>query len=179
MKSISDLLVACLPIELTGIRGCKARKGTQLLSCHQRRSRTANKPCSESHGESGGTREAAPDADDEHEENPLQPGEMDPWPLGPETFTWEHARWVMPRLLAAIEALPERKVSLPTAAAATTEERDLCVTCQEEFEEDETATELQCGHLFRKDHIAPWIPTSMCCPLERQPIFSGMLIVER
>lgn len=95
----------------------------------------------------------------------------------------------MPKLAAAIEALPEHTVAKnkalrrsarsiakgktpdPTPGGLT--HSGLCVVCQEEFKEGDVLRELPCEHSFHKKCIFPWIPPNMNCPLCREDIFYG------
>ncbi|KAG0061118.1 hypothetical protein BGZ90_003714, partial [Linnemannia elongata] len=64
-------------------------------------------------------------------------------------------------------ALSEEAINELPQHTLTSEELDAkteCSVCKDEFERQDTCTQLKCKHIFHEDCIKPWLKTSATCP---------------
>uniref|UniRef100_A0A7N4P4S1 E3 ubiquitin-protein ligase RNF181 n=1 Tax=Sarcophilus harrisii TaxID=9305 RepID=A0A7N4P4S1_SARHA len=78
-----------------------------------------------------------------------------------ELFSWEN-RLPPPAARRAVENLPKS-----TITGAQADKGLKCPVCLLEFEEEQTALEMPCQHLFHSDCILPWLGKTNSCPLCR------------
>ncbi|XP_007477835.1 E3 ubiquitin-protein ligase RNF181-like [Monodelphis domestica] len=78
-----------------------------------------------------------------------------------ELFSWEN-RLPPPAAKRAVENLPKTTITGAQADAGVK-----CPVCLLEFEEEQTALEMPCEHLFHSDCIVPWLGKTNSCPLCR------------
>lgn len=67
---------------------------------------------------------------------------------------------------------PQQAMKLETRKATAEEEEDQCCICLENYEANETLTELPCRHFFHKKCITPWLmERDRVCPIcKRDPV---------
>jgi hypothetical protein len=80
-----------------------------------------------------------------------------------ELLEWEQERNKLDDGTRAIN----RSVIYELPVSVTTNVQEICVVCQETFEEDSTVMSLKCGHFFHKDCVKDndWFESNMTCPV--------------
>ena len=72
-----------------------------------------------------------------------------------------------------IESLPKRQWNKGDDENQVEDHHDLCPICLNDYEEEESLTELPCGHFYHHHCVAEWLENRNACPMCKRPVIGG------
>ncbi|KAJ9071761.1 hypothetical protein DSO57_1033816 [Entomophthora muscae] len=83
-----------------------------------------------------------------------------------EAQSQQEAQKAHPASKKIISGLPHRHVTLENVPDQQ------CIVCLEDWEADQEALEMPCGHIYHNDCLLPWLERANTCPCCRYPLYT-------
>lgn len=94
-----------------------------------------------------------------------------PWDQTPNfSQVFSHIATLRPDSIHPASQSSQTHLQTVTISRAMEVKGELCTICQEKYRRNEEGSKLQCGHLFHKECLEPWVRMHSTCPVCRREL---------